>query len=276
MKLSRSMGPKISAELAELLDRLELSPSVLLEEDALAIDKNSSYSSGPGSIKDADSSLGYPQEFLESNTIDRSALLEEFLEARAQNKVHVERNDFFHDQLVKHFRRKEMTRVFGEPNEAHPLETSYLKKLSNYEVLREELESGEEEFKGEITILRDNLSKINDEADAALEELVAKERTAGGQCYANGKLFAAKEIQALINRQLAKMKEISKNRIRYARLRDQLVEKEIVFDTLKILTPDLDQKDYERLQAENFHFKYQLRIKEIDAQNLSNRRKGIL
>lgn len=60
-----------------------------------------------------------------------------------------------------------------------------------------------------------------------------------------------------------------------ARLRDSLIEKEVVFDALNIITPNLDQKDYERLEAENFFYKHDLRRKEREAEILAGRRARI-
>lgn len=90
-----------------MLDRLDLSPSVLLEEEALAIDDNSSSSSGPGSIRNADSGFGYPEQLSKKNSVDRRVLLEEYAVAKAEGEIYASRNVFFHDQLVEHFKRKQ-------------------------------------------------------------------------------------------------------------------------------------------------------------------------
>lgn len=55
-------------------------------------------------------------------------------------------------------------------------------------------------------------------------------------------------------------------------MRDTLVEKELVFNAINILTPNLDQKDYERLEAENFYYKHELRMKEREIERLALRR----
>ncbi|XP_046592918.1 uncharacterized protein LOC124293929 isoform X1 [Neodiprion lecontei] len=274
-KSVRSVKPKVSVKLAELLDRLDLSSSILLEEDAWAIERSSSASSGIGSVKNADWGCGYPNTSSTGNTMDRKTLLEELAAVRAKVETCMVRNNFFHTQLIEHFKRKQMMRVYGESNEEDPLRNKYLKKLSKYEQLREELESGEEDFRVEITQLRKDLRKKTDEADTAIEELLSKQRAAAAQAYTNGKPLSTKEVQAMITRELAKMKDISKIRVRYARLRDSLVEKEVIFDALKILTPNLDRKDYERLEAENFYYRHELRLKEEEGERLARRQERI-
>ncbi|XP_046424174.1 golgin subfamily A member 6-like protein 22 isoform X2 [Neodiprion fabricii] len=256
-KSVRPVKPKVSVKLAELLDRLDLSPSILLEEDAWAIERSSSASSGIGSVKNADWGCGYPNTSSTGNTMDRKTLLEELAAVRAKVETCM------------------MMRVYGEANEEDPLRNKYLKKLSKYEQLREELESGEEDFRVEITQLRKDLRKKTDEADTGIEELLSKQRAAAAQAYTNGKPLSTKEVQAMITRELAKMKDISKIRVRYARLRDSLVEKEVVFDALKILTPNLDRKDYERLEAENFYYRHELRLKEEEGERLARRQERI-
>ncbi|XP_046592919.1 golgin subfamily A member 6-like protein 22 isoform X2 [Neodiprion lecontei] len=256
-KSVRSVKPKVSVKLAELLDRLDLSSSILLEEDAWAIERSSSASSGIGSVKNADWGCGYPNTSSTGNTMDRKTLLEELAAVRAKVETCM------------------MMRVYGESNEEDPLRNKYLKKLSKYEQLREELESGEEDFRVEITQLRKDLRKKTDEADTAIEELLSKQRAAAAQAYTNGKPLSTKEVQAMITRELAKMKDISKIRVRYARLRDSLVEKEVIFDALKILTPNLDRKDYERLEAENFYYRHELRLKEEEGERLARRQERI-
>ncbi|XP_046476867.1 cilia- and flagella-associated protein 184-like isoform X2 [Neodiprion pinetum] len=256
-KSVRSVKPKVSVKLAELLDRLDLSSSILLEEDAWAIERSSSASSGIGSVKNADWGCGYPNTSSTGNTMDRKTLLEELAAVRAKVETCM------------------MMRVYGESNEEDPLRNKYLKKLSKYEQLREELESGEEDFRVEITQLRKDLRKKTDEADTAIEQLLSKQRAAAAQAYTNGKPLSAKEVQAMITRELAKMKDISKIRVRYARLRDSLVEKEVIFDALKILTPNLDRKDYERLEAENFYYRHELRLKEEEGERLARRQERI-
>ncbi|XP_046743329.1 DNA ligase 1-like isoform X2 [Diprion similis] len=257
IKSFRSIKPKVSVKLAELLDRLDLSPSVLLEEDALAIERSSSASSGIESIKNADWKCGYPDTYSTGNTTDRKTLLEELAVVRAKLETCV------------------MMRVYGEANEEDPLRNKYWKKLSKYEQMREEVESGEEDFKVEITQLRKGLRKKTDEADAAVEELLSKQRAAAAQSYTNGKPIATKEVQAMITRELAKMKDISKIRVRYVRLRDSLVEKEVVFDALKILTPNLDRKDFDRLEAENFYYRHELRRKEKEGERLARKQERV-
>lgn len=114
-------------------------------------------------------------------------------------------------------------RVYGEPNEEDKLNNRYIKKLLKYENLRQELQAGEEELKTETSLMKDELRKKTEEADAAVEELVGKERAVGAQSYSNGKPLAGKEIQALITRELVKMKEISKIRVRYVRSFDSRI-----------------------------------------------------
>lgn len=110
-----------------------------------------------------------------------------------------------------------MMRVYGEPDEADPLKHKYLKKLSKYEELRQELQAGEEDLREELTPMKEDLRKKIDEVDAAIEDLVLKQKAAGAQAFSNGRPMNAKEIQGLVTRQLEKMKDISKIRVRYVR-----------------------------------------------------------
>ncbi|XP_015606960.1 ELKS/Rab6-interacting/CAST family member 1 [Cephus cinctus] len=266
-----------SSELTELLRRLEISPLLLNDEDAPTTNRRSSSDSSivTTDIRKADELDGYPEISSSSDVLDREVTLKQLVVVREDGKMIKWENELFHEHLIEHFKRKQMTHVYNDEPDNFALIKKYSRKLAELERLREEIQASQEEQEAEVKCYQKELKLKTAEANKNVESMISRERAVGLTTYRNGKSLSMKDVQNLISKQISKMKEMAKFRFRYARLRDDLISKETILNTLKMLNPNLGKEDYRRLEDEKFYYEHELSKLENEIKNFEEKREKL-
>ena len=110
-----------------------------------------------------------------------------------------------------------MMHVYTDEAEDDVLLNEYLKKLDELERSNEELRKSREEWDVELSRTRADIRGKKKDAKEAVNEMISKERTVGASTWSCGKPLSLKRIQALLTRQLDRIKDIGKFRLRYVR-----------------------------------------------------------
>lgn len=110
-----------------------------------------------------------------------------------------------------------MMHVCTNEAEDDVLLNEYLRKLDELERSNEELRGSGEEWDAELTRTRARIRERKEVAKNEVDELIDKERTIGTSTWHCGKPLSLKRVQALITRQLDRIRDIAKFRIRYVR-----------------------------------------------------------
>ncbi|XP_043267542.1 centrosomal protein of 83 kDa-like [Venturia canescens] len=169
-----------------------------------------------------------------------------------------------------------MMHVCTNESEDDVLLNEYLRKLDELERSNEELRASGDDWEAELTRTRARIRERKEDAKNETNEMISKEREIGSSSWQCGKPLSMKRVQALMTRQLDRMRDIAKFRIRYTRLRNELVEVEVELKRGAISGPNLTKEDYERLEAEQFRYKLELQTMKNECVRFRDRRDNLI
>lgn len=205
--------PTIS-EIRILLQQLNLSPPHSDYEDDIFLVDDEQLST--------DISQGNYTESVESNAtivigeLNRDKLMEKLLEMRKDEIINKIKNNWFHENLVKHFTKKQMIHVCcTDDNDDDIICNEYMKKLCIINELKRKIELNNEQCDVELSMLRKEICKERQNEKLAFDQMISRGKIIEKSVWKYGKLFSAKHMQELISKQLEKIKQISQNRFRY-------------------------------------------------------------
>ncbi|KAK0162673.1 hypothetical protein PV327_006431 [Microctonus hyperodae] len=201
--------------------------------------------------------------------LDRNKLMEKLLEIRKNEIINKMKNNWFHDNLVKHFMKKQMIHVCcTNENDDDIIWNEYIKKLSNLNELKRKIELNNEQWDVELLMLRKEICQEREEEKLAINKMISRGKIIGKSIWIYGKSFSTKHVQELISKQVEKIKQISQNRFRYTRLYANFIS---IQENLNLQTAEktnLTKFDYERLEAEKFYYQMIIQDKKSKCEQL--------
>ncbi|XP_057340187.1 A-kinase anchor protein 9-like [Microplitis mediator] len=273
-------NPNLS-EISKLLNKLGLSPP------QTEIDYENSSSSSQKLQTDSDyddnsllSSISITDD---ESSANREEMVNKLVEYKKNEQAIRYKNFWLTEYLIEYFSRKQMIYVMSEgvgfdDSEGGGEEEMdyYCKQLKRFDKFKKKFERFEENSEEELREIREEIIKKSNEADELIMEIAEREKNIQENSRGGGKNFLNKKIQEIINRQLEKMKIISKYRLTYIKLRNDL---QITHENLKSIirkNSNLTKMDYERLEAEKYFYLQQFDQKNLQLKNLLSRKKKVI
>ncbi|KAK0083330.1 hypothetical protein PV325_008967 [Microctonus aethiopoides] len=257
--------PTIS-EIRILLQQLNLSPPHSdYEDDIFLVDEQLS----------TDIFQGNYTESVESNAtiiigeLNRDKLMEELLEMRKDEIINKWKNNWFHENLVKHFTKKQMIHVCcTDDNDDNIIWNEYMKTLCNINELKRKIELNNEQWDVELSMLRKEICKERQNEKLVVDQMISRGKIIEKSVWKYGKSFSAKHVQELISKQLEKIKQISQNRFRYTKLCASFISMQESLNLQTAKNTNLTKSEYEQLEAEKFYYQMIMQDKKFKCEQL--------
>ncbi|KAJ1528057.1 hypothetical protein ONE63_007976 [Megalurothrips usitatus] len=168
------------------------------------------------------------------------------------SRVNLKRkNAFLLRQMYENYKRKKIEHLFKEmPLTNVDMENKYFRALAAFEEVQNAAAEEEKKMRKHISTLQGKKQAIESEMEKEWNDLITRERevSRGLIIRQSTKHLSDKHVECLIQRQIAKSKEVTNERLIYFKLRDAAAADENHLKSLENLGDNFTLMEYEQLK----------------------------